>query len=134
VEGVDGDDGLDVIDLFFAEDAGLGELAAVSESVTYCADLVYACDNAELGIGEKLKHKGDSFVVGGHGVVCLIIFLAGALVCDSTGKSDLFAQTLSQNLAALHIEKLILERAASGIDYQNFHKLRPFLSLRSPSK
>ena len=44
------------------------------------------------------------------------------------GKSDLFAQTLSQNLAVLHIKELILKRTASGIDNQNFHSLdRSFL-------
>jgi hypothetical protein len=121
VKGIDGNDGFNVIDLFFAEQAGLGELAAVSEAVTDRADLVYAGDNSVLGVCEQLKDESNSFIVSRHRVICLVGFFAGALVCDRAGQADLFAKSLCKHLTVLHVEELILQRAASGVDNQNFH-------------
>jgi hypothetical protein len=129
VERIDGYDRFDILDFLFAEKAGFVELTAVSESVSYCADLADVSDNTVFSICEKLEDESNSLVVGRHGVVCFIVFLAGTLMGDCTAKADLFTKTLCKHLAAFHIKELIFERAASGIDYQNFHVSCPFLSL-----
>ena len=129
VEGVDGNNGLDIVKLLIAENAGLVDLAAVNEAVTYCAYLAYVSDNAKLGIGKELENESDSLVVRGHGILLLVVGLTGTLVSDGTRKTDLFAKTSCQDLARSHIKKLILKRAASCIDNQDFH-VSYFLSFK----
>ena len=93
----------------------------MSKAVADGIDLVDAGDHAPLGVGEELENQGDGLIVAGHGVVLFVSSLTGALMGDDTGQTDLLAQTLGQNLLLIHIEKLILQGRASGVDNQDFH-------------
>ena len=87
----------------------LADLAAVSKSVTNGRNFVNTCDYSEFGIGKKLDYTRDSFVMTGHSEILLVGFLAGTLMSDSAGKTDLLAKSLSQNCARFHIKELRLE-------------------------
>ena len=121
VQGVDGNDGLQILHLGLGEDLGGLELAAVCEAVADGTDLVHALDDAPFGVGEELEDQLDGLVVGGHGVALGVGRLTGTLVGDVARRADLLAETLRQHLVLVHVEKLILQRRATGINDQYFH-------------
>ena len=106
--------------------------SAVNDAV---ADSAYLAVGAyDLGIAlAKCIHKGiKSLGMCGHGAHCGIFSAVGCLVLDRTVlKTDLFAKSLCNDLFVVHINKLIFERRAAGIDYQYLHILHPFRSCRT---
>ena len=109
MQGVDGHNGLEILHLFLAQHPGGCELAAVGEPMTDRGDFIHAVDHAPLRICQKPENERDCLVMSGHGVVGGIGRLAGTLMRNSAGQTDLFAQTLSQHAALVHIKQLIFQ-------------------------
>ena len=96
-------------------------LTAVKNSVTYSADLINRCDNADLGIYESVKNELKCLAVSGKRALGLVILLAGNLELESGLAADLLANTLCDYLFIFHIDELELERGAACVDNKNFH-------------
>ena len=79
-------------DVLYAPDGIIAESEANATRLFDTAHTFYSTEGSSLAIRAML-----ALVVGGHGVVLGIGFLTGTLVCDSTGKTDLFAQALCKN-------------------------------------
>ena len=66
--------------------------------------------------------------MGGHGH----IFIENALaahhggVLQMTVDADALAKAFGHDLLGLHIDELILQRGAAGVDNKNFHYFVPF--------
>ena len=115
-------DGFD--DLVVDQDRLRELLAAVEDAVTDSVDLLHALDDAVLLVDKGLQNSLDGFVMGGHwdvnGVEGLLAFDLG-LICELTVDADTLADALGADLFCLHVEQLILERRAAGVDDQNIH-------------
>ena len=104
-------------------------LAAVDDAVTHGADLPHALDHAVLLAGQLIQHGGNGLGVGGHGHVLVehglaVLGLVGQVAVDA----DALAQTLGQELLALHVQQLVLQRGGAAVDNKNFHKSFPLFS------
>ena len=103
-------------------------LAAVDDAVTDGVDLFHGGDHTVLGAGQLVDDRGDGFGVGGHRQV----FVKDRLAADERGvlevtvDADALAQTFGQDVFGLHVDQLILQGRASGIDDKNFHSQIPF--------
>ena len=112
-------DGLD--DLGGDEAALLELLAAVDHAVTDGVDLGNAVDDLACTGGHLLHDLGECLGVGGEdgGRGCL---MAVGLVGDHAAfHADALAQTLAEDLFALHIDQLVLQAGRTAVDNQNFH-------------
>ena len=119
----------DGCDNLLVHDNGAGELlTAVQNAVTYGRDLRERSDYAVLGRYEGIENQLDGFLVVGHLDVDLVIFLAFGLQLEvAAGDADAVTHTLGDNLLGLHIDELILDGGAAGIDNQNLHDfVHPF--------
>ena len=103
-------------------EAGLEEVrTAVDNAVTDSFDFAHILDTAVVCIGQRVDEDLRCDSVVGHVKCQLDLSAVGQLVGDLTVDGDAFADTFCQNVAALHIKQLILQRGASGIDNQNLH-------------
>ena len=103
-------------------------LAAVDDTVADGVDLLHGGDHTVLGAGQLVDDRGDGLGVGGHRQV----FVKDGLAADERGvlevavDADALAQTLGQDVFGLHVDQLILQGRAAGIDDKNFHIQIPF--------
>ena len=122
VEGAQGDALLDGGDARVVDDAALSEgHAAVEHPVADGGDLVGGGDNAVDRVHHDVQHRLDGLAVGGHGDLPDHVLTAGDLVGQTAVDADALAQTLGEDLAALRLHELVLQRGAAGVDDQNFH-------------
>ena len=111
------------------QNAGGKGLAAVNNAVADSVDLLHAGDNTVLGAGELINDRGNGFGMSGHGD----IFVEHRLIADERGVLEVtvdayaLAQTLCQDTLGVHVEELVFQRGAAGVDDKNFHGLVPFL-------
>ena len=108
---------------------GTGKLlTAVDDTVADGVDLLHGGDHTVLGAGQLVDDRSDGLGVGGHRQV----FVKDRLAADERGvlevavDADALAQTLGQNVFGLHVDQLILQGRAAGIDDKNFHSQIPF--------
>ena len=112
-------DGLD--DLGGNQAALLELLAAVDHAVADGVDLGNTVNDLALAGGHLLHDLGECLGVGGEdgGRGCL---MAVGLVGDHAAfHADALAQTLAEDLFALHIDQLVLQAGRTAVDNQNFH-------------
>ena len=126
VQGVDAHDGIQIIQRLVADQRGLLELTAVCDAVTDGIDLVNGCDNAQFSVGQQLEDEGDRVVVVLELNLSLVIILAGTFVGNEAANADLLAVTLGDDAVIVHIEQLIFQGRATGVNNQNFHFLPPW--------
>ena len=84
-------------------------------------DLVGGLDDALFRVHHDVQNGLNGFRVGGHGDLLLDILPAGDLVGQAAVNADTLAEALGEDLAALGLHKLILQRGTARVDYQNFH-------------
>ena len=103
---------------------GAGELlTAMDDTVADGVDLLHGGDHTVLGAGQLVDDRGDGLGVGGHRQV----FVKDGLAADERGvlqvtvDTDALAQALGQKVLGLHVDQLIFQRRAAGIDDKNFH-------------
>jgi len=108
---------------------GAGELlAAVDDAVADGVDLLHGGDHTILGAGQLVDDRGDGFGVRGHRQV----LVKDGFAADERGvlqmavEADALAQALGQDVLGLHVDQLILQGRAAGIDDKNFHSQIPF--------
>ena len=122
VEGPQGDALLDGLDAGVVNDAALGEgHAAVEDAVAHSGDLVGGGDDALGGVHHDVQNRLDGLAVGGHGDVLLHVLAAGDLVGQAAVDADALAQALGEDLAAVGLHELVLQRGTARVDNQNFH-------------
>ena len=123
VQGAQGDAGADSVLNFGGDKAGCGEAdAAVENTVADGADVLHGGDNTGFGIGETLAEDADCIGVGVHVNNGLqLAAVAGSVDVFAAFNADSFAETLGNDLAFGHIEELILQRRASGVDNKDEH-------------
>ena len=129
VQGSKGRAGLDELEHLVGDDDAGGEiLAAVDYAVADGADLVHGGHNAVLRRGELVHDGGNGLGMGGHGDFLIenALALDKRSVLEVAVDADALAEALGQNGLVVHVEKLILEGGASGIDNQNFHSINSF--------
>ena len=104
-------------------DAGLGELnAAVEHTVADGADLRHRLDNAVFLAGQLFENGLDRFLVGGERNVRFVNGLAVlGLVGQTAVDADALTKTFGEQRLVLHVDELILQRRAAGVDNQNLH-------------
>ena len=106
-------------------------LAAVDDAVADGVNLVHGAHDAVLGAGELVDDGGYGLGVAGQGDVLvedgLIAHKRGVL--EVTVDADALAQALGEELLALHVDELILQRGAAGVDDQNFHFSLPTFAI-----
>ena len=112
------------------DENGLGEfLTAVEHAVADSVYLAHGGDHAVLRAYELVDRCGDSLGMRGHGDIrfknLLVADQRGVL--EMTVNADALAQALSHDLFGLHVDQLILERGAAGIDNKDLHYLFSFL-------
>ena len=93
-------------------------LTAVDDAVADGVDLLHGADNTVFGAGELLNDRGDGLGMGGHGDVLIEDGLAADQggVLEVAVDADPLAQALGHDLFGLHVDELILERGAAGVD------------------
>ena len=103
---------------------GAGELlTAVDDTVADGVDLLHGGDHTVLGAGQLVDDRSNGLGVGGHRQV----FVKDRLAADERGvlqvtvDTDALAQALGQKVLGLHVDQLIFQRRAAGIDDKNFH-------------
>ena len=105
-------------------------LTAVDDTVADCVDLLHRGDHAVLGARQLVDNSGDGFRMRGH----CEVFVKHRLAADERGvfqmtvDADALAQALGQDRLGLHVDQLILQGGAAGVDDKNFHTQNPFLS------
>ena len=109
-------------DQLFGDQGALAELlTAVDAAVTDGADLADAVDDLAFTGGHHLHHLLKGLGVSGEGAGNFPL-AAAHLVGDAAAfHADTLAQTLAQDLLAVHINKLILQGRRTAVDNQNFH-------------
>ena len=103
---------------------GAGELlAAVDDAVADSVDLAHALHDAVLCAGQLVDDRGNGLGVGRQGDVLVEHGLAADErgVLQVTVDADALAQALGQDGLGLHVDELVLQGRASGVDDQNFH-------------
>ena len=103
---------------------GAGELlTAMDDTVADGVDLLHGGDHTVLGAGQLVDDRGNGLGVGGHRQV----FVKDGLAADERGvlqvtvDTDALAKALGQKVLGLHVDQLIFQRRAAGIDDKNFH-------------
>ena len=130
VQRAEGDALLDSVHDRSVNENGLRELlTAVEHAVTDSVYLAHGGDNAVLGAYELVDRCGDSLGMRGHGDIrfknLLVADQRGVL--EMTVNADALAQALGHDLFGLHVDQLILQRGAAGIDNKDLHYLFSFL-------
>ena len=117
---------LDLVDDGVGDDLGLGEkLGALHHAVADGRDLALVLHDGALAAGHHFNDLHKRFGVGGEGHFLFPLAAVG-LVCDLAAlDADALAQALAQHAFALHIDELILQRAGTTVDDQNFHPIFP---------
>ena len=108
----------------FARDADRAALlAAVDDAVADSVYLAHALHDAVLCAGELVDDRGNGLGVGRQGDVLVEHGLAADErgVLQVTVDADALAQALGQDGLGLHVDELVLQGRASGVDDQNFH-------------
>ena len=122
------DAGADGLNARVVDKAALGELrAAVENAVADRVDLVHAGDNTVCRVDQRVQNGLDRLCVGGHGNVNgvdLLLALHEGLVGELTVDPDALAQALRQKNLAVHINELILQGGAAGVDDKNLHVVK----------
>ena len=110
-------------DLVGDADGGGELLAAVDDAVADGVYLAHAGHDAVLGAGELVYNGGNGLRVRRQGDVLVENGLSAdeRRVLQVTVDADALAQALREDGLGLHIDELILEGGASGVDDQNFH-------------
>ena len=114
----------------FVYDNGAGELlTAVENAMSYCGDLRQGFDHTVLGRYESVQNQLNRLFVVSHLDVYLVIITAVCLELEITAcDTDTVAHTLGDHFFGSHIDQLILDRGAAGIDNENLHtENHPFL-------
>ena len=116
-----------LLDNFVCNEGGLAEdLSALYYSVAYGGDLAHAVDDLALAGGEYLNELLERLGVGRELAVSLDCPAVERGVLDMTVDTDTVAVALCNNALVLHIDKLVLQRGAAGIDYKNLHVNKSF--------
>ena len=116
-----------LLDNFVCNEGGLAEdLSALYYSVAYGGDLTHAVDDLALAGGEYLNELLERLGVGRELTVSLDCPAVERGVLDMTIDTDTVAVALCNNALVLHIDKLVLQRGAAGIDYKNLHVNKSF--------
>ena len=98
------------------------KVAALNNAVADCADFVKSVNDLCVARGERVFNNSESnSVVGNVNDFFKFRAVCGGTFCTALVCSDGFADALCKNLFAVHIKKLILERRASAVNYENFH-------------
>ena len=108
---------------------GGGELlAAVDDTVTDRVDLLHVGDHAVLGAGELVDDGGNGLGMRRHREILVKDGLSAdqRAVLQMTVDADALAKALGENGFVLHVDQLILQRGAAGVDDQNFHSVGSF--------
>ena len=107
----------------FVHDHGTGELlTTVENAMSYCGDFRQGLDHTVLGRYEGVQNQLNSLFVVSHLDIQLVILTAVCLELEVTASdTDTVAHTLSDHLFGSHIDQLILDRGASGVDNKNLH-------------
>ncbi len=119
VHGSQVDEALDAILHLGSNDATLlEEVAALHHTVAHGPNLIEALDGAELRIEQALEHELHTLLVGrkvGHD---LLLGAVGQLHLDeSLVEANAFHTTLGENLLTVHVVELILDAAATAVQY-----------------
>ena len=102
---------------------GTGKLlTAVDDTVANGVDLLHGGDHTVLGAGQFVDDRSNRLGVGGHRQV----FVKERGVLEVAVDADALAQTFGQDVFGLHVDQLILQGGAAGIDDKNFHTQIPF--------
>ena len=116
-----------LLDNFVCNEGGLAEdLSALYYSVAYGGDLTHAVDDLALAGGEYLNELLERLGVGRELAVSLDCPAVERGVLDMAVDTDTVAVALCNNALVLHIDKLVLQRGAAGIDYKNLHVNKSF--------
>ena len=116
-----------LLDNFVCNEGGLAEdLSALYYSVAYGGDLAHAVDDLALAGGEYLNELLERLGVGRELTVSLDCPAVERGVLDMAVDTDTVAVALCNNALVLHIDKLVLQRGAAGIDYKNLHVNKSF--------
>ena len=95
----------------------------MDDAVADGVDLLHGGDHTVLGAGQLVDDRGNGLGVRGHRQV----FVKDRLAADERGvlqvtvDADALAQALGQEMFGLHVDQLIFQRRAAGIDDKNFH-------------
>ena len=110
----------------FGDQSALAELlAAVNAAVADSANLADIVNDLALAGGHHLDHLFKGLGVSGEGAGDFPL-AAAHLVGDAAAfHADTLAQTLAQDLLAIHIDQLILQGRRAAVDNQNFHDVFP---------
>ena len=104
-------------DHLFGNQSRSGELGtALNYTVADSADCSSVLDNSVITGGEQLNNFLESLSMGGELYLMLVLVTVVGLVGDFAADADLLAQALSQYVLSGHVDQLILQRGAAGID------------------
>ena len=108
---------VDLVDNLFCYHAGLIEhLSTLNYAVTYCGNLAHGVNYLAIAGGKNLYQLFKSFGVGGEGAGSLVFVSGGGdLVGNVAVDTDSVAVALCDDRFIIHVQKLILQRRASGV-------------------
>lgn len=109
-------------DLLIYKAAFAKDSAALNYTVTDCGNLCKIIDDLALALSESLLDKCECLSVVAAFLLYLKASAVGKLMSDK-GSADSYtlAVALCKYGLIVHIDELILKRAAACIDYENFH-------------
>ena len=102
-------------------------LSALYYSVANSGDLAHAVDDLALACGEYFNKLFKSFGVGRECAVGLYLSSVEGGVLDVAVNADTVTVSLGDNALVLHVDELVLQRGAAGVDNKNLHDDNPFI-------
>ena len=112
-------------DIVIDEGAAGEEIAALDDAVADGVDVFEGLEDAGAGSGKGFEDELHADFVVRDGQVSDDLVPAGGGILENTfGKADLFGDTLCddiEDVGALHVKQLILDRGASAVDDENYH-------------
>ena len=124
------DQALNALDDLVVDQHRLAEQrAALDDAVADCGNLAEILDDADLAVEQRILDLLERFGVVLHADLDLLLAAVRGLVTENAHlKADLLAVALGEHLLVVHVDQLILERGAAGVDNQNFHYVFPLWS------
>ena len=124
------DQALNALDDLVVDQHRLAEQrAALDDAVADCGNLAEILDDADLAVEQRILDLLKRFGVVLHADLDLLLAAVRGLVAENAHlKADLLAVALGEHLLVVHVDQLILERGAAGVDNQNFHYVFPLWS------
>ena len=121
-----GGDLLDLVDDGVGDDLRLGEeLGALHDAVADGGNLALVLDDGALARGHHFDHLHERFGMGGEGHFLAPLAALGLVRDFAALDADALAQAFAQHALVRHVDELVLQRAGTTVDHQNFHLAFP---------